>query len=146
MQSPDALRRENAALRDGISSPSAAVLRVSASLDENTVLREIVGSARAPTGARYGAIVTIDEAGRPQDFVIFDGRTGDLLSINREARRIARVLHQPDQTVEDVREVLTTRRADGREISPKSRWHSTCAPARPCAPRKSCCRSRTAGA
>ena len=53
------------ALRERVSRLSAAVLHVSASLDVSTVLREIVGSARALTGARYGAITTIDGAGRP---------------------------------------------------------------------------------
>ena len=48
---------------------SAAVLRVSASLDLNTVLQEVVESARALTGARYGAITTIDAVGQPRDFV-----------------------------------------------------------------------------
>ena len=38
----------------------------------DTVLREVVDSARALTGARYGVIATVDEAGRvrPQDTVI----------------------------------------------------------------------------
>ena len=43
--------------------------RISASLDLETVLNEVVDSARALTGARFGAIATIDEAGAPQDFV-----------------------------------------------------------------------------
>ena len=63
------LRRENAALRERISALSAASLRISASLDLGTVLNEVVESARALTGARFGAIATIDEAGAPQDFV-----------------------------------------------------------------------------
>ena len=45
------------------------MLRVSASLDLETVLREIVDSARALTGARLGLIVTVDAAGQPRDFV-----------------------------------------------------------------------------
>ena len=53
------------ALRERISSLSGAILRISASLDVDTVLREVVDSARALTGARYGVIATIDEAGRP---------------------------------------------------------------------------------
>ena len=48
---------------------TAALLRIGASLDLETVLNEVVESARALTGARYGAIATIDEAGQPQDFV-----------------------------------------------------------------------------
>ena len=54
---------ETAALRARISALSAASLRISASLDLETVLNEVVESARALTGARYGAIATIDEAG-----------------------------------------------------------------------------------
>ena len=57
-------------LRARLSSLSAAVLRVSASLDVETVLREVVDSARALTGARYGLIATVDAAGRPQEFVV----------------------------------------------------------------------------
>ena len=61
----------NAAQRARISALSAASLRISASLDPETVLNEVVESARALTGARYGAIATIDEAGPPPggDFV-----------------------------------------------------------------------------
>ena len=60
---------ENEALRARISALSAASLRISASLDLETVLNEVAGSARSLTGARFGAIATIDEAGAPQDFV-----------------------------------------------------------------------------
>ena len=63
------LRQRNEMLEDRISSLSAAVLRVSASLDLETVLREIVDSARTLTGARYGLITTVNDAGQPQDFV-----------------------------------------------------------------------------
>ena len=69
MSVPDEPRREIAALRERISALSAASLRISASLDLETVLREVVESARSLTGARFGAIATIDEAGAPQDFV-----------------------------------------------------------------------------
>ena len=62
-ESADELRQQNRSLEDRISSLSAAVLRVSASLDLETVLREIVDSARAMTGASYGLITTIDDAG-----------------------------------------------------------------------------------
>ena len=69
MTDQDRTAGENAALRARISALSAASLRISASLDLETVLNEVVESARALTGARYGAIATIDEAGVPQDFV-----------------------------------------------------------------------------
>ena len=62
--------REIEALRERVSRLTAAILRISASLDVSTVLREVVDSARALTGARYGVITTIDEAGQPQDYVI----------------------------------------------------------------------------
>ena len=55
--------------KDRRTSLSAAMLRISASLDLETVLREVVESARTLTGARYGAITTIDETGAPKDFV-----------------------------------------------------------------------------
>ena len=48
---------------------TAALLRIGASLDLETVLREMVESARALTGARYGSIATVGETGAPQDFV-----------------------------------------------------------------------------
>ena len=69
MTDHDRTAAENAALRVRISALSAASLRISASLDLETVLNEVVESARALTGARYGAIATIDKAGVPQDFV-----------------------------------------------------------------------------
>ena len=69
LKNPDGLRQENEVLRDRLSRLSAAVLRVSASLDLNTVLQEVVESARALTGARYGAITTIDARGQACDFV-----------------------------------------------------------------------------
>ena len=69
MSDRDRTADENAALRARISALSAASLRFNASLDLETVLNEVVESARALTGARYGAIATIDDAGVPQDFV-----------------------------------------------------------------------------
>ena len=55
--------------RQRISSLSETMLRINASLDVATVLREVVDSARALTGACYGAITTVDASGRPQDFI-----------------------------------------------------------------------------
>ena len=52
-----------------ISRLSAAILRISQSLDLATVLEEVVEGARALTGARSGVITTIDERGQVQDFV-----------------------------------------------------------------------------
>ena len=69
MNSSDELRQENAALRERITRLSAAILRISASLDLDTVLNEVVDSARALTGARYGMIATVDDAGAIQEFI-----------------------------------------------------------------------------
>ncbi len=61
--------KEIEALRERISKLSAAILRISASLDMGTVLQEVADSARALTGARYGLIATVDEASEPRDYV-----------------------------------------------------------------------------
>ena len=60
---------EMAALRRRLSRLSEASLRISESLDLDTVLREVVDSARALTGSRYGVITTLDDSGLPKDFV-----------------------------------------------------------------------------
>ncbi|MCY4634395.1 MAG: hypothetical protein OXG04_07815, partial [Acidobacteria bacterium] len=62
--------REVAALRERIAALSAAILRISASLDVDTVLHEIAESARSLTGARYAVITTIDGARRLEDVVL----------------------------------------------------------------------------
>ena len=53
----------------------------------------------------------------PVGVVVFDARTGDPVSVNREATRIVDALRQPDQSPEQLLEVLTFRRGDGREVS-----------------------------
>ena len=63
MSNSDDLRRENGALRERFSALNAAILRINASLDLNTVLREAVESARRLTGASYGIVTALDEAG-----------------------------------------------------------------------------------
>ena len=55
--------------RDRASRLSAAILRIIGSLDVGTVLQEVVDSARALTGARYGIITTIDETAQVEGFV-----------------------------------------------------------------------------
>ena len=69
MTRPEEIDRELQALRERVSALSAAILRISASLDLATVLQEVIDSARALTGARYGVIATVDDAGEVQDFV-----------------------------------------------------------------------------
>ena len=65
----DELRQDNRALRDRLSKLSEASLRSSESLDLNTVLGEVVESARALTGAGSGGIATMDGSGQLEDFV-----------------------------------------------------------------------------
>ena len=63
--------------------------------------------------------------GRPRDavntspvgVVVFAAGTGALLSINQEALRIVDGLRSPDQSPEQLLEVVTFRRSDGREVS-----------------------------
>ena len=53
----------------------------------------------------------------PVGVMVFDAGTGEVRSINREARRIVSDLCEPGGTAEQLLEVLTFRRADGREVS-----------------------------
>ena len=69
MSSAGDQRLEIEAAKERMSRLSTALLRISATLDLNAVLHEIMESARDLTGARYGAITTLDEAGAPQDFL-----------------------------------------------------------------------------
>ena len=68
-ENPSDAQRRIAAREERVSRLSAAVVRISSSLDLDTTLQEVVDSARALTGARYGVIVTVDETGRPDEFV-----------------------------------------------------------------------------
>ena len=65
--------------------------------------------------ARAGLETLIDTS--PVGVVVFNAVTGVPVSLNREARRIVDGLTDPGQTAEQLLEVLTFRRADGREIS-----------------------------
>ena len=69
LKSRDELLQEIAVLRDRISKLSTASLRISASLDLETVLSEVVESACVLTGAHSGGIATIGDSGQPEDFV-----------------------------------------------------------------------------
>ena len=66
---PDEPNGEKEAQPERISLLSSTLLRVNSSLDLDTVLQEVVDSARALTGARYGVITTVGDSGEPQDFV-----------------------------------------------------------------------------
>ena len=98
MAQPGDLKRENDALRRRVATLNAAILRINASLELDTVLEEVVGSARALTGARWGVIATVDEAGAPLDFV-FSGFTPEerqgLLAWPESARLFAHFRELP---------------------------------------------------
>ena len=53
----------------------------------------------------------------PVGVLVFDAKTGGVTSVNREARRIVNDLCAPDGSAEQLLEVLTFRRFDGREVS-----------------------------
>ncbi len=63
MTESDDLRRQIRALRERSAALNAAILKINASLDLDTVLTAAVESARSLTGARFGIITTIDETG-----------------------------------------------------------------------------------
>ena len=69
MSETDDLRRENEALRARSAALNAAILRIYASLDLRTVLSEVMESALALTGARWGWLASVDDAGTPQEFL-----------------------------------------------------------------------------
>ena len=66
---PDARRRAIETLQEPVSGLSAAMLRISGSLDLDTVLQEVIDGACALIGARLGVLTTVDESGRPQRFL-----------------------------------------------------------------------------
>ena len=66
----DELLRENQALRDRLARLSEASRRINESLDFDTVLQDVVDSARSLTGSRYGAITVPGEAGQRPDFIV----------------------------------------------------------------------------
>ena len=53
----------------------------------------------------------------PVGVAVFDARTGALASLNGEAKRIVEDLRMPGRSAEELLEVLTSRRADGREVA-----------------------------
>ena len=70
---------------------------------------------RAEQRARAGLEALIETS--PVGVSVFDAQTGDLVSINREARRIVKSLCGPGQSAEQLLGVITCRRADGREVA-----------------------------
>ena len=68
LEASDLLQRIES-LRTRLSKLSEASLRVSETLDVNTVLKEVIDNARDLTGARYGALLTYEPSGGIQDFI-----------------------------------------------------------------------------
>ena len=72
----DDAEHEQAGQRERLSKLSDASLRINESLDFETVLREVLESARSLTGAMYGMITLIDDAGAAEiDSVLSSGLT-----------------------------------------------------------------------
>ena len=69
MSACDDLAREVEVLRERLSRLSAASVRISSTLNLDTVLHETVEGACALTDSRYGVITTTDEAGQVEEFV-----------------------------------------------------------------------------
>ena len=76
MTESDDPRRQIRALRERIYTLNAAILRISATLDVDTVLREVVESARELTGARYGVIATVEEEEEEEEGTLQDFFSG----------------------------------------------------------------------
>ena len=61
--------RQIQALQERLSRLSEASLRINESLDFDTVLQDVLDSARSLTAAHYGVMTLLDDAGRVQDFL-----------------------------------------------------------------------------
>lgn len=75
MSQPDQRDLQIAALQKRLSRLSEASLRISESLEFDTVLQGVLDSARSLTGARYGVLTLLDDSGQPDDF-LSSGMTG----------------------------------------------------------------------
>ncbi len=69
MTQPDQRDREIEALQQRLSRLSEASLRINESLDFDTVLQDVLDSARSLTGARYGVMTLLDDEGEVEDFL-----------------------------------------------------------------------------
>ena len=69
MKNDDERDLQTETLRNRLSRLSAASLRINESLDPDTVLQEILDSARSLTNAQYGVLATFDDAGQVEDFL-----------------------------------------------------------------------------
>ena len=77
-----------------------------------------IGNARAHRSeqrARMDLEALVETS--PAGVVVFDGRSGRMVSYNREARRIVESLRMPGGSLEELLGTVMCRRADGREVS-----------------------------
>ena len=77
-----------------------------------------IGNARAHRSeqrARMDLEALVETS--PVGVVVFDGRSGRMVSYNREARRIVESLRMPGGSLEELLGIVVCRRADGREVS-----------------------------
>ncbi len=70
------LQKEIENLRERLSRLSQASLRIAGDLDPDAVLQETVDGARALTGARYGVLAVLNDAGRVES-LLASGLTPD---------------------------------------------------------------------
>ena len=69
MTETERLEHEIDALRHRLSKLSEASMRINESLDFETVLQEVLDSARSLTDARYGTMILVDDSGQVQNFL-----------------------------------------------------------------------------
>ncbi len=72
MERQDERDRRIAELEERLSRLSEASLRISESLDFDTVLQEVVDDARALTASRYAALTVLNNDGQPSDLIVSD--------------------------------------------------------------------------
>ena len=84
LKNTDERDQQTEASRNRLSQLSVATLRINESLDLDTVLQEILDSARSLTDAQYGVIVTLDNRGQVEDFLasgLTDAETQQLFAM-----------------------------------------------------------------
>ena len=88
------------------------ILVMFASQSAVAIANSRVLSAARQAGADMEAMVNVSPVG----VVVFDAKTGDLLSANAETRRIVGKVKAPGRSIEQLLEVVALRRVDGSDI------------------------------
>ncbi len=101
MTQPEQLYRDFEALQERLSLLSQASLRINESLDFDAVLQGALDSARSLTGARYGVMTLLDDAGEVQDFLAsgLTAQESELLWLMPEGLRIFQSLTNVSEPV-----------------------------------------------